>query len=143
MLRLYHVVLLRNFKFLLDKSALYAMLRDMLSHPNSRRCLMKLTAILSFFLLVALLEVSMVYAVQGVSIDLGKKLFSDPKLGTAGKSCNTCHTDGKGLSKAGANDELPAIVNACITQNLKGRALDVNSVEMKSLILYIRSLGQK
>jgi len=104
---------------------------------------MKLAAVLSFFLLVALLEVVMVFAVQGVSIDLGKKLFNDPKLGTAGKSCNTCHTDGKDLSKAGAIDELPAIVNACITRNLKGRALDVNSVEMKSLILYIKSLGQK
>ena len=104
---------------------------------------MKLAIMLSFFLLVALLEVGMVFAVQGVSVDLGKKLFNDSKLGTAGNSCSTCHADGKDLSKAGATDELPSIINGCITHNLKGRALDVNSVEMQSLILYIKSIGQR
>ncbi len=38
---------------------------------------------------------------------------------------------------------LPGIINACITHNLNGKALDVNSVEMKSMILYIKSFGQK
>ncbi len=96
-----------------------------------------------FILLVALLGVSSAFAVQEVSSELGKKLFNDPNLGTGSKSCNTCHPDGKGLSKAGDMNDLPDIINGCITHNLKGKALDANSVEMKSLILYVRSLGQK
>jgi len=104
---------------------------------------MKLAAMLSVFLLVAFLEAGMVYAVQVESIDLGKKLFNDPKLGTTGKSCNTCHPDGKGLSHAGGAADLSVIVNGCIAQNLKGMVLHPRSVEMKSLILYIKSLEQK
>jgi hypothetical protein len=97
----------------------------------------------SIFLLVVSLGVSGTFGVQGGSLELGRKLFNDTTLGTTGKSCNTCHADGKDLSKAGSMNELPGIINGCIAHNLKGKALDVNSVEMKSLILYIRSLGQK
>jgi cytochrome c peroxidase len=104
---------------------------------------MKRVKVLFFFLLAVSFSFSGAFAVQRVSLELGKKLFNDTTLGTTGKSCNTCHTDGKDLSKAGAMNELPRIINVCITQNLKGKALDVNSVEMKSLILYIKSLGQK
>ncbi len=105
---------------------------------------MKSIKVLIFFLLAASLSVSGALAVQGVSLELGKRLFNDTTLGTTGKSCNTCHTDGKDLSKAASIEkELPGIINACITQNLKGKALNVNSVEMKSLILYIKSLVQK
>ncbi len=98
---------------------------------------------LFFILLVTLLGISSAFAVQEVSLELGKKLFNDPNLGTGGKSCNTCHPDGKGLSKAGGMNDLPNIINGCITHNLKGKALDTNSVEMKSLVLYVKSLGQK
>ncbi len=104
---------------------------------------MRSTKVLFFFLLVVLLGVGSTFAAQDVSLELGKKLFSDPNLGTSGKSCNTCHLDGKDLSNAGAMSGLPGIINACITHNLNGKALDVNSVEMKSMILYIKSFGQK
>ncbi len=98
---------------------------------------------LFFFLLVVSLCTGGAFAAQGVSLELGEKLFNDPSLGTTGKSCNTCHTDGKNLSRAGAMKDLAGVINSCITQNLKGKALDVNSVEMKSMILYVKSLGQK
>ncbi len=104
---------------------------------------MKCVKVLFFLLLTVSLCASSAFAVQGGSVELGKKLFNDPSLGTTGKSCNTCHTDGKNLSKAGTMKDLAGVVNSCITQNLKGKALDVNSVEMKSMILYIKSLGQK
>ncbi|HUI45763.1 MAG TPA: cytochrome c peroxidase [Nitrospirota bacterium] len=104
---------------------------------------MRSMKVLFFFLLVVLLGVGGAFAVEDASLELGKQLFNDPKLGTSGKSCSTCHVDGKGLSNAGTMNGLPGIINACITHNLKGNALDVNSVEMKSMILYIKSLGQK
>ena len=87
----------------------------------------------------------------GASAKKGKALFNDTKLGTAGNSCNTCHPDGKGLEAAGAKKEwktpagasktLADAVNTCITMALKGKALDVKSDKMKSMVMYIKSLG--
>ena len=73
--------------------------------------------------------------------DKGKALFSDPKLGTNGKTCNDCHRDGAGIEKAADRNDLEEMVNGCIKANLKGRALKPKSVEMQSLLLYIRSVG--
>jgi cytochrome c peroxidase len=86
---------------------------------------------------------SSVFAAEGASIDKGRVLFNDPKLGTTGKSCNTCHPDGQNIQKAGIRSDLEQIVNGCITHSIKGKALDPQSIEMQSLILYIKSLGAK
>lgn len=75
------------------------------------------------------------------SIEKGKALFNDPKLGTVEKSCNSCHKDGKGMEKAAANEDLELTINSCITKGLKGKALDVKSVDMQSLALYIKSFA--
>jgi cytochrome c553 len=74
---------------------------------------------------------------------IGKALFNDPKLGSTGKSCNDCHGSGKGMDKAAGREDLDSVINTCITRALKGKALDKNSVEMRSLILYINSFGTK
>ncbi len=74
------------------------------------------------------------------SVEKGKALFNDIKLGTSGKSCNSCHPDGKGLEKAGMKKELTATINKCIKMALKGQELGDKSVEMKSLELYIKSI---
>ncbi len=79
----------------------------------------------------------------GASIEQGKKLFHNPGLGTTGKSCNSCHPGGRGLEQSGARRNLTDIINGCITIPLKGKALDPKSVEMESLVLYIKSLGAK
>jgi cytochrome c len=73
----------------------------------------------------------------------GKELFTGKQLGTNGKSCSTCHPGGKGLEKAAAydNEELGTVINQCITKPLKGTSLAPSSSEMKSMILYIRSLA--
>jgi cytochrome c len=70
----------------------------------------------------------------------GKQLFADPALGGSknDKSCNTCHPDGKGLEKAGAN--LESTINACIQKALGGKSLATDSQEMKDLVAYIASL---
>ncbi len=76
------------------------------------------------------------------SAALGKNLFRDATLGRPRntRSCNTCHPDGKGLKDAGSNPDLPAIINRCITGPLVGKKIPVDSTEMQSLVLYIRSL---
>lgn len=75
----------------------------------------------------------------------GKVLFTNTTLGngTAGKSCNSCHPDGKGLEKAGDRKDLPKVINSCIENALKGKVIDPNSAEMVSLIAYIKSLKGK
>jgi len=79
------------------------------------------------------------------SIELGEKLFNDPTLGgsTNSKSCGSCHPGGEGLEKAGAKEDLTAMINRCIVGPLKGDKIDGRTVNMRSLKMYIESLGGK
>ena len=104
---------------------------------------MKNVIIAMLVVLMALLGIGLAFAVQKATIGNGKALFNDPKLGTSGKSCGTCHPDGSGLEKAGTNSNLANMINACISKPLKGKPLDINSTEMQSLVLYIKSIGKK
>jgi hypothetical protein len=93
---------------------------------------------------MALAMVSVVFAMQHeATADKGKVLFNDTRLGTNGKSCNDCHKDGVGLEKAGAKNDLESIVNSCIKKALNGKALKNKSVEMQSMVLYIKGLGSE
>jgi len=78
------------------------------------------------------------------SVEYGKQLFNDPTLGgsTNESSCNTCHADGKGLEKSGSNSNLVKVINQCITGPLKGEKIDGRTAEMRSLKMYIESLGE-
>jgi len=84
-------------------------------------------------------------SLEGTSIALGKKLFESEELGKAGRSCATCHPEGKGLEEIDAYSdvELKGIVNGCIQAALKGKPLEQSSQEMESLIAYLRSLQNK
>ncbi|MBI4847741.1 MAG: hypothetical protein HY808_04080 [Nitrospirae bacterium] len=85
----------------------------------------------------------------------GKALFNDAKFagGTAGKSCGSCHPDGKGLEKAADKKEfnimgkkqanLEEAVNFCVENSNNGKAIDVKSEEMKDIVSYIKSLKPK
>lgn len=75
----------------------------------------------------------------------GKVLFNDPHFaqGTAGMSCNSCHPNGKGLESAADKKNLPAIINNCIENALKGKAIDSHSAQMADLVAYIDSLKGK
>ena len=92
-----------------------------------------------------------VAASEGASIEKGKALFNDVLLGTTGSSCNTCHMNGRGLEAAATKKQwlrsvkayttLEGLVNGCITSAFHGKALDVKSVEMQSIVLYLKSLA--
>jgi cytochrome c len=114
---------------------------------------MKLLKTLLFFVIAISLIASFAFAAGNV--EKGKALFNDPKLGTNGSTCGTCHPDGKGLEKAGAmgktdwktpggiTTSLEDAINICITMALKGKALDKKSPQMEDLVAYIKSLGEK
>jgi hypothetical protein len=77
------------------------------------------------------------------SIKRGEELFRSTQLGTNGKSCATCHPGGKRLEASAAynENELAGIINQCITNPLKGKPLAANSIDLKSLVMYIKSLA--
>ncbi len=79
----------------------------------------------------------------GPSLEKGKELFESAKLGTNGKSCATCHLDGKRLQGAAAYEEgeLAGIVNNCIARALAGKEMDPQSDDMRSLVMYIKSVA--
>jgi cytochrome c len=105
---------------------------------------MKALKIVVLMLIVLVVGAGLVFAMQHeASIEKGKALFNDPKLGTSGKTCTTCHAGGKGLEMAGTQSDLDKTINACITTPLKGKELNVKSVEMQSLLLYVKSIGEK
>jgi cytochrome c peroxidase len=108
-------------------------------------------------LLLSLIAVSIIFSLafaEGNAVK-GKELFNDPKLGnaTSGKSCNTCHPDGKGLDKAADREEfniggkgqkgLEKAINFCIENAINGEPLDLESEQMKDLVAYIKSLRVK
>jgi hypothetical protein len=82
----------------------------------------------------------------------GKLVFNDVNFaaGTSGKSCNSCHPDGKGLEKSGEKKEftimgqnqnsLEEAVNVCIEMALKGKAINTKSEDMVNIVAYIKSL---
>ena len=104
---------------------------------------------------IAMLLASAVLAGDKTPEERGKALFNDTNLGggTSGKSCASCHSDGKGLEGIGSKTEwktpggefksLEEAVNICVTMALKGTALDVNSVQMKDLVSYMKTIKPK
>jgi cytochrome c len=93
-------------------------------------------------LLMPTLLASLAWAAEP-SIERGKELFNSTKLGSNGKSCATCHRDGKKLERAATYDEeeLGEIINQCIKKPLDGKALELYSSDMKSLIMFVKSFA--
>jgi hypothetical protein len=95
------------------------------------------------------------FAFAGGDAAKGKALFGDPKFagGTSGKSCASCHPDGKGVEHVAGKTEfvtpggktktIEEAVNICITMALKGKKLDAKSQEMMDVVAYMNSLGGK
>lgn len=81
-------------------------------------------------------------AVQTATPEQGRALFESQALGTNGRSCASCHADGKGLDQSGdfTDAELKDIINACIRDALHGAKLNDDAAELDSLLLYIRDL---
>jgi mono/diheme cytochrome c family protein len=97
-----------------------------------------------FLILLALVALAApAIATDKPSVQRGKDLFTGTQLGTNGKSCVGCHANGKSLGAVGEYDDaqLGGIVNQCITKPLGGKALDPASSDLKSLVMYLRTLA--
>ncbi|MBW6521000.1 MAG: hypothetical protein K0A99_08345 [Desulfoarculaceae bacterium] len=94
--------------------------------------------------------------VYAASADKGKALFESPTLGggTTGKTCNTCHEDGKGLGSdlferkqftimGMEKKSLAEVINICIEKPLGGVAIDPQGQEMQDLTAYMKTLTDK
>ncbi|MEK6673011.1 MAG: hypothetical protein AABY42_05985 [Nitrospirota bacterium] len=116
---------------------------------------MKIIKIVLLSLVAVGLIFSFAFASKHKPEERGKALFNDVKLGngTSGKSCNSCHADGKGMEKAATKKEfnimgksqksLEEAVNFCIENALKGKAIDAKSDDMKDITAYIKSKKKK
>lgn len=64
-------------------------------------------------------------AIASSTIEEGQQYFQDASLGSNGKSCASCHPDGKGLANACDYDvpTLQEFVNFCIRDAMKGKML--------------------
>lgn len=95
---------------------------------------------LFFVLGLSLLISSSGYCIESPSLDLGKTLFEATELGSKGRSCESCHAEGKGLDAIGDfNDtELKDIVNACLRDALGAETISTEAQEMEALVGYIR-----
>lgn len=79
--------------------------------------------------------------VEGPALEVGKTLFEASNLGSNGKSCASCHPEGKGLTEVAAYDDgmLREMVNFCIRDALKGKMLSADAQELEALMRYVRS----
>ncbi len=82
--------------------------------------------------------------------DRGGLLFASPTLGggTSGKSCLTCHEDGRDFSQETVSKKryevmgivmrsLPEVINFCIEVTLRGEGLDEAGRDMEDLIAFL------
>lgn len=90
-----------------------------------------------------IINVSGAWAADLPSVKRGQKLFTSDKLGTSGKNCATCHKDGKELKAVltTSDADLADTINRCIAGPLKGKPLDTESSDMKSLLQYLKSFA--
>lgn len=112
----------------------------------------KILKILFLSLIILGLMVTVAFAKKHKPEERGKSLFNDTKFAgaTSGKSCNSCHPDGRGLEKSGDKKEFNIMgkkqsgiedaVNFCIENAIKGKAIDPSSDQMKDIVAYIKSL---
>ena len=79
-----------------------------------------------------------------ISVEYGKEMFNDTKLSgsTNESSCNSCHAGGKDLEKAAGNSKLSKAINGCLTGHMEGSKMDGRKAEMRSLKMYVQSLGK-
>jgi cytochrome c len=79
----------------------------------------------------------------GATLARGKALFESKALGTNGKACVLCHAGGNRFKEVAETDDaaLADYVNSCIKGMLAGKPLAPSSDDLRSLLLYVRSLA--
>jgi len=100
---------------------------------------------IGLLLLLVVCLPSSLTAYETPGIETGRTLFNSTALGSNQKSCQQCHPDGQGLDEIAAYDDvtLKEMINFCIRDALKGEMLDMESQELSSMLLYVRSLATK
>ncbi len=83
--------------------------------------------------------------------DLGRKMWSDESLGTAGVSCQSCHADYELLNlekrqnfphfvgMVGDVVTLDQMINYCMINPMKGKQFEKNSKELTAMAAYFRA----
>lgn len=110
----------------------------------------KKTISLIIFLIFAC-SFTLAFAKHHTAEERGKTHFNNAAFAGGKKSCSTCHPNGRGLEGAGAKtsfsimggeqNSLEQVINVCIVNANKGKALDEKSTEMQELASYVKSLG--
>lgn len=89
------------------------------------------------------------------AVKMGKKLWNNSKLGTSGMSCNSCHANGAmlNLDKVGPFPHyvamphdvvtLDQMINYCMLNPMKAKALSWESREMTAMAAYYQHLVKK
>ena len=81
------------------------------------------------------------------TLERGKQLFHDIDLGANGKTCALCHAGGKSLDpeelRAYTAKDVALLTNHCLTLRMKSEKLPLDSAELQSLVLYVRTFAAK
>jgi cytochrome c peroxidase len=95
----------------------------------------------------ALLLALVLSAPGEVTIERGRTLFSDPDLGTNGKTCALCHAGGKAFDpeelRAASAKDTGILTNHCLSLRMKSAKLPAESPDLQALILYVKTFQQK
>jgi len=113
---------------------------------------MKTVKMLSVVLVMMFFACSDASAAGDTAVENGAALFANPAFADGKKSCDACHPNGKGLEASGTKasyyifgefqNSLEEAVNVCLVQANHGKAIPVDSQEMKDVVSYIKSLGK-
>lgn len=106
---------------------------------------MKKVAHISFLFCFALIALPPMALSQKPPSETGRQIFTDPSWGgsaTNGKSCASCHENGKNLETASKKANLTELINKCITSQMGGKKVDGRSSEMRAVKLYIKSFAK-
>jgi len=109
---------------------------------------MKITRLIAVLIVILMFGIGIAHAGD---ISKGKSLFNSTKLGTNGKSCNSCHADGGSIDGTKSSysilgseqSNIEDAANFCIEMALSGKALEKNSDKMKDLAAYLSTLKPK
>ena len=82
-------------------------------------------------------------ATTPMEVAQGKAIFNDSSLGTNGKSCGSCHVEGKKpLDGRKVDNRLVAFVQYCYEHAIGGQKV-IAADKLDKLIAYLGSLGSK
>ena len=109
---------------------------------------MKITRLLAMLTIILMFGAGTAFSGD---INKGKSLFSSTKLGTNGKSCNSCHPDGRNIDGSKSSykilgseqSNIEDAANFCNEMALNGEPLKKDSEKMKDLSDYLSTLKPK